>query len=121
MVNAVTASSAGVKVNGGPAVTITLVIPNKLTEAISKGSFRRADQTTHEPAGESRAEAAGVHAPPMSEPMAHGLAVEAALAAGKFEDRLELQQRYEREKGEYEAARDAAVWARVTARRNVKL
>jgi hypothetical protein len=99
----------------------TLVITNKLTEAIKKGSFQRADTSVHEPHEPTRAEASRIHAPPLSEQQKQGLAVEGALAENKLERRLALQERYEREKAEYEASRDATLLARVEARRNVKL
>jgi hypothetical protein len=86
-----------------------------------KGSFQRADQTEHEPHQPSRAEAAGINPPPLNEKQKQGLAVEAALAAGRVDAQFELQARYETEKAEYEKARDDAVMKRVEARRNVKL
>jgi hypothetical protein len=88
--------------------------PNKVTEAINHFTSRGVQPTPgYKP---SRAESLGLKPPAPSAEQLDGLLVEARLSANRNAAIAAGQEKYQQEKREFEAARDAAVWARIQAR-----
>jgi len=85
----------------------------------AKNFFRpsREPVQRHEKRQASTAEALGIKPPALSPEQKAGARVEAAIAGQRFAERLEAQERFNRERADYERERDEAIWKRVEARR----
>jgi hypothetical protein len=94
-------------------------MPHKVSAVIdrARNNFQRGDQRIVEEPVISKAQAAGLRPPPMSEAHRQGIAVAGRLARNQFEAAVATQERYEREKAEYEKARDDFLWSQIQARR----
>jgi hypothetical protein len=94
-------------------------MPHKLSDALgrAKNNFQRGDQRIVEEPTISKAEAAGLRPPPLSAEARTGIAVAGTLARNQFEAAAATEERYQREKAEYERARDDFLWSKIQARR----
>jgi hypothetical protein len=87
---------------------------NKVTQAVSSFRSKAVEPTpAYEP---SRAEALGLKPPAPSAEQLAGLSVAAQLAANRTAAVSAGLEKYREEKADYEAKRDAAIWARIQAR-----
>jgi hypothetical protein len=65
----------------------------------------------------SKAEALAISPPPLTAEQKAGQRAMNLLAAKQLAEKVESQERYESERAEYEAERDAAIWKGIEARR----
>jgi hypothetical protein len=96
-------------------------MPNKVVDAVAraKNNFVRGDIRVLEEPTVSKAEALGIHEPPMSSAQKAGWEAAGAVAGEQWERKIATQENYEREKRAWEKQRNDQIWAAVQARRIV--
>jgi hypothetical protein len=88
---------------------------NKVTQAVNNFQSKAIRPTpAYEP---SKAEAMGLNPPALTDAQLSGYAVLGALAASRTEAQAAAHAKYVKERAEYEAAKDAALYAKILARR----
>jgi hypothetical protein len=69
----------------------------------------------------SRAEAAGLRPPPLTAEQTTGTKVANALASQALDAKIAAYEKFQKEKAEFEKAREDEIWARVTARQRAAI